>query len=199
MSATRLRLCAADRRQAVLDTASRVFSNGGYHGSTTAEIAREAGISEPVLYRHFASKRDLYLACLDETWRRMREAWVAAVAAEPDSGKWLTAMTRASQAQKKRRPLLASVWVQALGESNDDPAIRRSLRAQTREVHAFVRDVIARAQEAGGIERDRDASSEAWIFVSIGLLASIGHRLGVLGYEELELIRASRLRWLSAR
>jgi len=48
--------------------ALRVFSSGSYAGSTTAEIAREAGVSEPVLYRHFPSKRDLWAACLDAAW-----------------------------------------------------------------------------------------------------------------------------------
>ena len=67
------RLTADARRLAVLDTACRVFSKSSYRGATTAEIAREAGISEPILYRHFGSKRDLYLACLDEAWRSFRE------------------------------------------------------------------------------------------------------------------------------
>ena len=66
------RLTAEERRQAVLDTACRVFSRSSYRGATTAEIAREAGISEPILYRHFGSKRDLYLACMDEAWGSFR-------------------------------------------------------------------------------------------------------------------------------
>jgi len=53
------RLPAAERRQAILEAALRVFSNSSYDGATTAEIAREAGVSEPILYRHFASKREL--------------------------------------------------------------------------------------------------------------------------------------------
>ena len=55
----------------MLDAACRVFFESSYRGATTAEIAREAGISEPILYRHFGSKRDLYLACLDEAWRTL--------------------------------------------------------------------------------------------------------------------------------
>src|SRR6266849_3335368 len=73
MTQTKQRLSAEARRAAVLDTACRVFSKSSYRGATTAEIAREAGISEPSLYRHFGSKRDLYLACLDEAWRSFRE------------------------------------------------------------------------------------------------------------------------------
>jgi AcrR family transcriptional regulator len=59
VSAAPPRLPAAERRQALIDTAIRVFAAGSYRGVTTAEIAREAGISEPILYRHFASKREL--------------------------------------------------------------------------------------------------------------------------------------------
>ena len=65
---------ADERRRAIVDAALRVFAGGSYSGSTTAEIAREAGISEPILYRHFASKRDLYLACLEAAWGAMRAA-----------------------------------------------------------------------------------------------------------------------------
>ena len=80
MTQVRHRLTADARRQAVLDTACRVFSRSSYRGATTAEIARAAGVSEPILYRHFGSKRDLYLACLDESWRALRVASVLALA-----------------------------------------------------------------------------------------------------------------------
>src|SRR5207248_11180252 len=59
----RPRLAAEERRALLLETACHVFSRGSYRGVTTAEIAREAGVTEPVLYRHFASKRELYFAC----------------------------------------------------------------------------------------------------------------------------------------
>src|SRR6185436_2135822 len=83
MSATRPKLSGEERRQAVLETARRVFSASSYRGATTAEIAREAGISEPILYRHFGSKRDLYIACLDEAWRVFRELAEEALAEDP--------------------------------------------------------------------------------------------------------------------
>ena len=69
------RLTADERRRAVVQAALRVFSSGSYAGSTTAEIAREAGVSEPLLYRHFPSKRDLWAACLDAAWEEFREAF----------------------------------------------------------------------------------------------------------------------------
>jgi AcrR family transcriptional regulator len=83
------RLPAAERRQALIEAGLRVFSAGSYSGATTADIAREAGVSEPILYRHFASKRELYLACLEAAWAILRDAVDATVAREPDpSGRW---------------------------------------------------------------------------------------------------------------
>jgi AcrR family transcriptional regulator len=69
------RLPADERRRTIVQAALRVFSSGSYAGSTTAEIAREAGVSEPLLYRHFPSKRDLWAACLEAAWVEFREAF----------------------------------------------------------------------------------------------------------------------------
>ena len=59
MSVSAPRMAGADRPQHLIETAIRLFTEGSYHGTTTAQIALAAGVSEPILYRHFASKRDL--------------------------------------------------------------------------------------------------------------------------------------------
>jgi TetR/AcrR family transcriptional regulator len=188
---------AQDRRAAVLETACRVFSRGTYHGTTTAEIARAAGVSEPILYRHFPSKRDLYLACIEETWRRTRLRWEEALAAEPDPAEWVAAMGRAFLEWREQRALISNLWLQSLAEASEDPKIRAHVRADLRRVHAFVADVVRRSQEAGGIARDRDPSAEAWIFLGVGLIAAAGSRLGGLVEEDLGAISDSRRRWLT--
>src|ERR671934_3133401 len=110
-SVRRPRLAAEERRALILDTACHVFSRGSYRGVTTAEIAREAGVTEPVLYRHFASKRDLYFACIDEAWRLVRAIWDCAPAEAPSSEDWIATIQRAMQDAKEQRILLASLWV----------------------------------------------------------------------------------------
>lgn len=197
MSATKPRLSAEERRAAVLDTACGIFAKGSYRGTTTAEIARQAGVTEPILYRHFASKRDLYLACLDAAWDACREMWEGAVADEPDPSRWVGAMGRAYLEAKDRKPLVANLWVQALTEASDDAEIRRYLKRHMREVHDFVTAIIERSQQANGIEDDRDASAEAWIFISLGLLATVSKRLGGMLDEEFAGIATSRRRWLT--
>lgn len=192
-----VRLPAKERKAAVLDCACGIFSTGSYRGTTTAEIAREAGVTEPVLYRHFASKRALYLAVLDESWRRLRGLWDAAVEEEPDPRFWVGSMGRAYFAAEDPKVMCADLWMQALTEASDDAEIRKFLRGQMREVHDYVTEVIRGSQKAGGVLPERDASAEAWIFISIGLLGTVGRRVGSLLDEDFEAIIASRLRWMT--
>jgi TetR/AcrR family transcriptional regulator len=199
MTTAKARLTAEQRRAAVLDCACGVFSKGSYRSTTTAEIARQAGVTEPILYRHFASKRDLYLACLESAWVACRAMWEDAVAAEEDPALWVGAMGNAYLQARDKRGLIANLWVQALTEASDDPEIRRYLRKHMRDVHDFVADVIHRSQEAGGIPKDRDAAAEAWIFISIGLLATVSQRLGGMLQDEFQDIVASRRRWITGR
>ncbi len=192
-----LRLPAEERKAAVLECACGIFSAGSYRGTTTAEIARKAGVTEPVLYRHFASKRDLYLAVLEESWRRLRALWERVVEEETDPRFWVGAMGRAYLESKDSKVLCAELWIQALTEASGDPEIRKLLRRQMREVHAFVSDVIRRSQQAGGVFPERDPSAEAWIFISIGLLGTVGRRVGSVPDEDFEAIVASRRRWMT--
>jgi AcrR family transcriptional regulator len=193
-----VRLPAPERRAAIVECACRAFLRGSYRGTTTAEIAREAGVTEPILYRHFDSKRGLYLACMEEAWRRVRSLWDGAVAAEPDPALWVGAMGRAYIGLDDENAKVAALWLQSLVESSDDAEIRAWIRGHVREVHAYVADVIRRAQAADGIYPDRDADAEAWIFIAVGLLTTLDQRVGsVVG--DLQEIFASRRRWLTGR
>jgi AcrR family transcriptional regulator len=189
------RLTADARRLAVLDTACRIFSRSSYRGATTAEIAREAGISEPILYRHFGSKRDLYLACLAEAWRSFREVAEQAIAEDPDG--CLGAIADVYMA-KKTRIRMVDLWIQALTEASEDRVIAAALRRQVREVHDFLADVIRDGQARGVIVPDRDPIAEAWLFVAGGLLTTMDNRLGGLLGDDLQRVRSERRRWMLA-
>ena len=152
----RVRLAAPERRAAVLDCALREFSEGSYRGTTTASIARVAGVTEPILYRHFTSKRALFLACLDESWARVRELWERAVAEEPEPAHWVRAMALAYRDAAGLRNVISSLWIQALAEASEDQEIGAYMQpAPAASVHAFVADVYRRAQAAGGVAEGR--------------------------------------------
>lgn len=58
------RMSAEDRRSQVLDAAMDLFARQGYRGTTTRQIADHAGVNEAIIFRHFASKEELYWAIL---------------------------------------------------------------------------------------------------------------------------------------
>lgn len=189
------RLPAAERRRALVDAALRVFSEGSYAGATTSDIARAAGVSEPILYRHFASKRDLYFACLDEAWGQIRariEAQIEELG--PEDG----LRSIGPSALRQMKFLLPSLWMQAITEAGEDDEIRRHVRLHMREVHDFFAGFVRRMQNAGAIHPERDADAEAWIFVAAILLVSIADRLGgLLSTQDFAAILAQRHRWLA--
>ena len=59
------RLSAEARREALVRSAMELFAQRGFRGATTREIAQAAGVSEAIIFRHFANKEELYTAILD--------------------------------------------------------------------------------------------------------------------------------------
>lgn len=78
------RLNAVARREQLLDVALDVFARAGYHGASMNDVAEAAGVTKPVLYQHFESKRDLYRALLDEVGARLLKAVTTATAGTTD-------------------------------------------------------------------------------------------------------------------
>src|SRR5437764_485619 len=66
------RLPAVQRRRQLLDVSLEVFAGRGFHAASMAEVAQAAGVTKPVLYQHFGSKRELYLELLDDVGQRPR-------------------------------------------------------------------------------------------------------------------------------
>src|SRR5882762_504227 len=67
------RLSAAERRQQLLEAAAFVFAERGFEGAATLSIARRAGVSEALLFRHFSSKKNLFRAVLRDLLNKQDE------------------------------------------------------------------------------------------------------------------------------
>src|SRR5437763_13064020 len=70
---TTTRLTAAERRDTILDAAMAAFAEGGFAGTSTEDIAREAGISQPYLFRLFGTKKELFKATVARCFRETLE------------------------------------------------------------------------------------------------------------------------------
>lgn len=191
-----VRLPAAQRRAAIVRAALQVFGAGSYAGSTTAEIARAAGVSEPIIYRHFPSKRDLWCACVEQAWADVREKLERDASLFSRSGG--LAEVDVGKRSPWASPLLPTLWVEGVTEAGADDEIQRFVRGHVREVHDYVAALLRRHQAGGGIPADRDPDAEAWIFLAGGLLRSFAERLGgLISAGDLAAIGRERMRWLT--
>jgi len=73
------RLPAARRRRQLLDVALQVFAERGFHDASMNDIAEAAGVTKPVLYQHFRSKRELFGELLSDVGSELQEAITKAV------------------------------------------------------------------------------------------------------------------------
>lgn len=199
------RLPAEERRRTIVLAALRVFSSGSYSGSTIAEIAREAGVSEPLLYRHFPSKRDLWAACLDAAWEEFREALDRAsddlLATRRNGGEEAgpvrSGLLLPASSARWKKAMMPNLWIQGITEAGEDREIRKHVARHMRAVHDHVAAAIRRGQGAGLIPADRNADAEAWVMIAGALLRSVADRVGgLLDDDDLAAIQHERMRWL---
>ncbi len=124
-SAGRVRMPAAERREVVLRAAMAEFSVHGFAGTSTEDVAKRAGISQPYLFRLFPTKKALFLALVDRCFRRVEETFTTA--AEGLTGdEALMAMADAYEVLLDDRTLLL-MQMQAYAAC-EDPEIRDATR-----------------------------------------------------------------------
>jgi AcrR family transcriptional regulator len=170
--ATRTRRSADERRAEIIALALEQFAIGGYRGTSTEAIAREAGISQPYLFRLFNTKRALFLACTDACDRRIAETFRAA-AAEVPREQALEAMGKAYvELLADRTALLFQMQSYA---ACADPVIQAHVRAG-------YGDLVRMVTELSGAPPE-----QVWLFFSNGMLLNVVASLdlqAIAGEEE---------------
>src|SRR5215208_1744856 len=146
------RMAGEERRDQILSIAVSLFSNRGFRGTTTKEIAQAAGVSEAMVFRHFATKEELYAAILDHkacSGGRFEPAQMAA-----DGMK-----------RKDDRAVFESLALGALNHHENDPEFQRLLLHSALEKHElaqmFFDEFVRRVYDfLGGYihERQRDGA-----------------------------------------
>src|SRR3954447_2183546 len=159
------RMAAAERREQIAEVAQQLFSERGYRAVGVDEIARRAGVSPPVLYDHFDSKRDLYAHLLERQTGELA-ARGAAATAEAAGGKGrLRAAFDAFFALVEEQPLLA-------GDRTLDEELRATARRRDGQAQAVLVEVLGSGGRlfAGEPERERSLDLTAEMLRG-GLLA----------------------------
>ena len=154
-----VRLSAAERKDDVLDAAMVEFAERGLEGTSTEDIARRAGISQPYLFRLFGTKKELFIATVTRCFRETLELFQRA--AEGKRGdEALHAIGKAYMEQLETDRTWLRAQMQAYAAS-DDPAIRAVVRAGYGDLVAYVR----RVSGADG--------PTIWQFFSTGMMLNV--------------------------
>src|SRR3990172_5978194 len=132
---------ADERREAILQAACRVFASASYRSAGTLEIAREAGVGEPTLYRYFRDKRALYLGVLRRCRDHILLEWSRAGEGYSDPLQALDAMGAWYFENARRDPDPLRVRARALADSQEDDT-QELLREGHVALLEFVRDLL---------------------------------------------------------
>lgn len=162
------RLPADQRKEQMLDAAVQLFAERGYARATTAEIAKAAGVTEPIIYRHFSSKKELFIAVLDRTSDLITKTWERQLRSATTPPKRLRRLIGANPLVSDRGRGIYRVIVQAMTEI-DDPDILKAMQRHVRALHSFVTREVARAQVEGHVSKQFSPEITAWTLLHLGL------------------------------
>ncbi|AEV83934.1 TetR family transcriptional regulator [Actinoplanes sp. SE50] len=160
---SRIRLTAAERQEQIVAAALQAFAQGGYVGTSTDEVARLSGVSQPYVIRIFGSKQELFLATVRYAGQRIEATWRAAADREPT----LASLGSAYTDLLAERELLA-VLLHGFAASAD-PVVGDAVRACYGNMYQTVRDLTGATPE------------EARDFFAMGMLITVLGTMRILG------------------
>jgi AcrR family transcriptional regulator len=162
-------MSAEERRGEVMRAAAAAFADGGYRGTTTQDVAERAGISQPYIFRLFSSKKELFLAVVEDCFERTERTFVEA--AQGLSGDEALDAMGMAYAELIRDPVNLLVQLHCFTAAAGDPDVR--LLAQR-----GMRRVWETASRASGAS---DEALRNW--VATGMLCNM---IAAIGLEELD-------------
>jgi AcrR family transcriptional regulator len=162
----RTRQSSADRREQVLDAATREFAAHGYHAASTAAIAKLAGISQPYIYALFPNKQELFLAAHGRQMDMLRRTFIEAArgGATPAERLGLMGMAYRPLLEADRDVLLLQLQGFACAS---DPEIGPAIAG-------CFRDLVADVRRASGASEE-----EVTEFMACGMLINVTTALGL--------------------
>ena len=178
----------AERKRQLLMQAKQLFVTLGYQNTTTEKIAGAAGVSEPVLYRHFESKKALFLEVLQEIRQATLERWQSEAAGLADPLAKLHAIMDRYLGSTREHALEFRIMHRTLMET-EDPEIVSLLRAFYLDSERLLGEIISEGQQTGVFRRSLDPRVGAWELIRTALGYTLTLPLDVPIYAEADYLQ----------
>ena len=135
---TQTRKSADVRREEIVQAARAEFAIGGLHGTSTEDIARRAGVSQPYVFRLFGTKKELFLETVRRGFRHVLEVFQEAAAANREDDVFLSMGHAYGDVRRDRATLMFQMQAYAACE---DPDVRKVVREEFAAIYKFVESV----------------------------------------------------------
>lgn len=166
------------RRNQIVAAALTCFARSGYHATTMADVAAEAGVSKGTPYLYFSGKEALFIALHEEWDCAVTERVDAAVAALPEAARRspsrvLAAVATAVASHVVEDPDTCRVWMEVRAMAAHEPAIAAAVRGTDTRTHEQLEALIAAGVAAGELPADTDPALATRLFTAAlyGLMA----------------------------
>src|SRR5919201_725043 len=169
----RRRMRGPERRAQLLAVARRLFGRSGFHGVSMDQVAREASVTKPILYDHFNSKEELYVALLDADAQELERQVRAALTAHSGNRERIRQSFQAYFDFVDEHAAGFKLFVQETMGADD--VFRSKVQAVRDRIHKEVSDLIVR--ESRGVVDREDADTVA-LAVGGGVEAAAGRAPG---------------------
>jgi AcrR family transcriptional regulator len=181
------RMRKADRKRQLLEHAKELFVTLGYANTTTEKIAQSAGVTEPVLYRHFESKKALFLEVLQEIREATIGRWRAQTAGLGDPLAKLHAIADLYLGATREQSRELRIMHRTLVECADEE-IASLLRSFYLDSETLLAQVIEEGQQSGVFRRPLDPRVGAWELIRTALGYTLTLPLNVPLYQESDYV-----------
>lgn len=168
-----------EQRKRLLPIVCEVFSELGYHRTTTAELAQRCGVRENILYRLWQDKKAMFLAAIDDVFQSRAERWGEILAERPTPEQAAEALV-VYEAKHQGEFGFYRVVFTALVEA-DDPEIRQAITSMYRRFHERIGKLIDASREGKQRAPRLSADATAWAMIGLATVSNI--------IRELELLR----------
>jgi TetR/AcrR family transcriptional regulator len=162
------RLKAPERRSQLIVVATQLFAERGFDATTTAAIAAAAGVSEPILYRHFRSKQELFAAIVSDVTHSLTAQWQQQTAGSGIPAKAFETLSKMWPDHLRECTARYQVIHNALVSSRD-PAVIETLRVFYKSMETYFMNLLREGQEAGVFRKDLDLPAATWFVMERGI------------------------------
>ena len=162
------RLKAPQRREQLIEVATKLFAKWGYEATTTAKIAEEAGVTEPILYRHFDSKQELFVAIVRSVSEQTMAHWAEIIDGVQDPAEQIRRITEAFPEHTRDLADAYHVIHGALATSRDRKVVA-VMKEHYGQIEKFFVDIIKTGQQSGIFRPQLDPKGPAWQLIMTGI------------------------------